>query len=152
MIRITTNKSNGSGLPLDLEQSHLGLKSLEKEPLKVGDLMKNKLVIVASVLILASASYGQKTLSAKGYFCGQTEPSYVNVHLMVGNSVKVFSTSPDGGIKKRGFSKAFFELPIGTELIIKYKVQESYGSRGNWIYEAIATGKRNRNISRCASD
>lgn len=65
----------------DLELNYLGFKSLEKEPLKAADLMKNKLVSVALVLILASASYGQKTLSAKGYFCGQTEPSYVNVHL-----------------------------------------------------------------------
>ncbi len=75
-----------------------------------------------------------------------------NVHLVVGNSVKVFSTSPDGGIKKRDSRKPFFQLPMGTELIIKYKVQESYGSRGNWIYEAIATGRRNRKTSRCVSD
>jgi hypothetical protein len=118
----------------------------------------NMKIVACSLLLLilttasVSAAYGQKLLSAKGYFCGQSEPSYVNVHLKVGNSIKVFSTSPDGGIKKKGFSKPFFELPIGTELIIKYKVEKSYGTRGNWIYEAIATGKRNRSVSRCVDE
>lgn len=111
--------------------------------------MKNKIILVVAVLLLASASYGQKTLSAKGYFCGQTEPSYVNVHLMVGNSVKVFSIGPDDGLQIGGAkNKAFFQLPIGTELIIKYKVR----SGENWIQAASVTGKRNRNTSRCASD
>lgn len=93
----------------------------------------------------------QKFLSAKGFFCGQSEPGWVNVHLQVGNSIRVFSTSPDGGIRKKGFSKPFFQLPIGTELIIKYKVEEGYGTRGNWIYEAIATGRRNRSVRPCVN-
>ena len=99
-----------------------------------------------------SSTSGQNLLTARGFFCGQSEPGWVNVHLQVGNSVRVFSTSPDGGIRKKGFSKPFFQLPIGTELIIKYKVAESYGARGNWIYEAIATGRRNRSVRGCVSD
>lgn len=116
---------------------------------KLGDLMKKQILLVVALLLITSASYGQTTRSAKGYFCGQTEPSYVNVHLVVGNSVKVFSISPDSGMPIRGArNKAFFELPIGTELIIKYKVR----SGGNWIEAASVTGKRNRSTSRCASD
>jgi hypothetical protein len=110
--------------------------------------MRRKIILVAVILTLTSVTYGQKMLSAKGYFCGQTEPSYVNVHLQVGNAVRVFSTSPDGGIRKKGFSKPFFQLPIGTELIIKYKRTSGM----DWVDTAIATGKRNRNVKRCASD
>ena len=107
------------------------------------------IVTTASALTIS----GQKMLSAKGFFCGQSEPGWVNIHLRIGNSVRVFSTSPDGGIKKKGFSKPFFQLPVGTESIIKYKVEKGHdGSRGNWIYEAIATGRRNRSVSRCVSD
>lgn len=106
------------------------------------------LALLILTIASVSAANGQKLLSAKGYFCGQSEPSYVNVHLKVGNSIKVFSTSPDGGFKKKGFSKPFFQLPIGTELIIKYKRT----SDGNWIYEAIATGRRNRSVSRCVDE
>jgi len=56
--------------------------------------MKNKIILIFAVLLLASVSHGQKTLSAKGYFCGQTEPSYVNVHLVVGSSVKISLLAP----------------------------------------------------------
>ena len=104
--------------------------------------------LILFLFFAASGAFGQKLLSAKGYFCGQTEPSYVNVHLMVGNTVRVFSASPDGGFRQKGFSGAIFELPIGTELIIKYKRTDGM----NWIWEVTATGKRNRSVRRCASD
>ena len=111
-------------------------------------IIKCSLLLLVLTILSASESYGQRLLSVKGYFCGQTEPSYVNVHLKVGNTVKVFSTSPDGGFEQRGFSGAIFELPIGTELIIKYKRTDGM----NWIWEVRATGKRNRSVRRCASD
>ena len=117
--------------------------------------MKNVLYIwcvFATILLFSGSMTAQKLLSAKGYFCGQSEPSFVNVHLRVGGTAKIFSTSPDGGLKKRGFSGPIFQLPIGTELIIKYKVQSFYDSYGNWIYEVVATGRRNRSVSSCVND
>jgi hypothetical protein len=42
--------------------------------LKLGDRMRKKGILVTVILTLTSATYGQKMFSAKGYFCGQTEP------------------------------------------------------------------------------
>ncbi|MBX3296375.1 MAG: hypothetical protein KF762_11760 [Acidobacteria bacterium] len=115
--------------------------------------MKQGIIAIGLLLVFSAYGFGQKTLSARGFFCGQTEPSYVNVHMVVGNSIKVFSIGPDDGLQIRGArNKAFFQLPIGTELIITYKVQSRYGVRGNWIKAASVTGKRNRSVKRCASD
>jgi hypothetical protein len=73
----------------------------------------------------------------------------VNVHVIVGNSGKVFSIGPDDSLPiRRAKNKAFFEMPIGTELIIKYTVRLGR----NWIQAASVTGKRNRQTSLCASD
>jgi hypothetical protein len=44
-------------------------------------------VILTALSVSGAYGYGQKMLSAKGFFCGQTEPSWVNVHVVVGNSV-----------------------------------------------------------------